>query len=66
MFGNEKKVCKLVKSVWIKSKHQNNGMRNLTLLFYLMDLDITMLINVFILNSLIVIGLLFVFMWMTC
>jgi hypothetical protein len=46
---NEKKVCKLVKSLY--DKHQNNGMKSLIMLFYLMDSNIMELTSVFIQNS---------------
>ena len=66
MHGYEKKVCKLVKSLYGLKQAPKQWHEKLILLFYLMDLSITMLINAFILNSLIVMVLLFVFMWMTC
>ena len=50
--GKEKKVCKLIKSLYGPNKHQNNGMQSLIKPCWQMDLRSMNVINVFTLNIL--------------
>ena len=64
--GQEGKVCKLLKSLYGLKQHQNNGMKNLIMFYYVMIFLLMMLINVCTLNLKMENVSLYVYMWMTC
>jgi len=64
--GQEKKMCKLLKSMYGGNKHQNNVMKKLIMFYFVMIFLLMMLINVCTPNLKMVNVSLYVYMWMTC